>query len=49
MTIVTALMALFADHVMGVVASTRRSYLVEFNEYLDGRALKPRPSRRASI
>ena len=48
MTIVTVLMALFADHVMGAVASTRRSDLVEFNEYLDGRGQKTRSSRRTS-
>jgi hypothetical protein len=43
----SVLMALLADHVMGLVASTRRSYLAEFNEYLDGRGPKhdPRPRR----
>ena len=44
----TALMALLADHVMGLVASTRRSYLAEFNDYLDGRVLKQRPSSRTT-
>ena len=29
--IVATLMALLADHVMGIVATTRRSYLTEFN------------------
>jgi len=41
-------MALLADHVMGLVASTRRSYLAEFNDYLDGRVLKQRPSSRTT-
>jgi hypothetical protein len=41
-----AVMALLADHVMGVVASTRRNYLAEFNEYLDERGLKQRPRSR---
>jgi hypothetical protein len=41
-----ALMAFLADHVMGVVASTRRDYLAEFNEYLDGRGPKQRPRAR---
>jgi hypothetical protein len=44
----TALMALFADHVMGLVASTRRNYLAEFNDYLDGRALNQRPRSRTT-
>jgi hypothetical protein len=48
LTIMTALMALLADHVMGLVASTRRNYLAEFNDYLDGRGQKQRPSRRPS-
>jgi hypothetical protein len=43
---VTALMALFADHLMGLVASNRRKYLAEFNDYLDGRRVKPRPRSR---
>ena len=41
-------MALFADHVMGLVASTRRAYLTEFNDYLDGRVGKPRPRARTT-
>ena len=41
-----AVMAFLADHVMGVVASTRRNYLAEFNEYLDERGLKQRPRAR---
>ena len=44
----SALMALFADHVMGLVASTRRSYLAEFNDYLDGRGVKHRPRSRTT-
>jgi hypothetical protein len=44
----TTLMALLADHVMGLVASTRRNYLAEFNDYLDGRGPKQRPSRRTT-
>ena len=28
-------MAILADHVMGVVATTPRNYLTEFNRYLD--------------
>jgi hypothetical protein len=39
-------MAFLADHVMGVVASTRRNYLVEFDEYLEERGLKQRPRAR---
>jgi hypothetical protein len=35
-------MSLFADHVMGLVATTRRSYLTEFNRYLD----EPQPTER---
>jgi hypothetical protein len=46
LTIITALMALLADRVMGLVASTHRNYLAEFNDYLDDRGLKQRPSRR---
>jgi hypothetical protein len=46
--IVAALMALFADHVFGLVASSRRNYLVEFNDYLDGRGLRPRPTVRTT-
>jgi hypothetical protein len=46
MTIISALMALLADHVMDVVASTRRKYLAEFNEYLDERGLNQRPGPR---
>jgi hypothetical protein len=41
-------MALFADHVMGLVASTRRNYLVEFNDYLDGCRVKDRPRSRTT-
>jgi hypothetical protein len=44
--IVTALMAVFADHVMGLVASTRRQYLVEFTEYLEARGQHRHSSRR---
>jgi hypothetical protein len=44
LTIVAALMALFADHVFGLVASGRGNYLVEFNDYLYGRGLRPRPT-----
>jgi len=43
---VSALFALLADHVLGVVATARRSYLIEFNRYLDEQQLtdpsKPR-------
>jgi hypothetical protein len=42
----TALMAFLADHVMDLVASTRRQYLAEFNDYLDGRGPKHRPRSR---
>lgn len=46
LTIVSALFALLADHVLGVVATARRSYLIEFNRYLDEQQLtdpsKPR-------
>jgi hypothetical protein len=47
LTILTVLMSLFADHVMGLVATTRRSYLTEFNRYLDEpqRTERPRPRR----
>lgn len=42
-TIMTALMAFLADHVMGLVASTRREYLTEFNDYLDAHGLEQPP------
>lgn len=45
-TILTALMALLADHVMDLAATSRRRYLVEFNHYLDERAKISRPKRR---
>jgi hypothetical protein len=45
-----AVLAFIADHVMGMVASTRRNYLAEFNEYLDDRGLQPpRRTRRRPI
>ena len=46
MTIIAALLGFLADHVMGVVATTRRNYLAEFNEYLDERGVKPPVSPR---
>jgi hypothetical protein len=46
--IVTTLMALLADHVMGIVATTRRNYLTEFNTYLDEQQLTERPKPRST-
>jgi len=37
LTILTVLLAFFADAVMNSVASTRQNYLVEFGRYLDTR------------
>jgi len=36
-------MTFLADHVTGVVASTRRNYLTEFNDYFADRGMKQRP------
>lgn len=46
LTILSAVMAVLADHVLGLVATTRRSYLVEFNRYLDERHVTDRPRVR---
>lgn len=46
LTILTALMALLADHVIGLAARNRRSYLTEFNRYLDERQATERPKTR---
>ena len=46
LTILTAVMALLADHVIGLAATSRRSYLAEFNLYLDGPPEKERPKTR---
>jgi hypothetical protein len=46
LTIFSVLIALFADHVMGSVAATRRAYLTELNRYLDDQGSAERPTRR---
>jgi len=46
--IVTALMAFLADHVMGIVATSRRNYLTEFNRYLDEQQLTERRKPRST-
>ena len=49
-TIMAAVLAFIADHVMGMVASTRRNYLAEFNEYLDDLGVQPpRRTRRRPV
>jgi hypothetical protein len=37
MAIIRVLLALFADHVMDAVATSRQTYLTEFGRYLDRR------------
>ena len=48
LTIVAALMAFLADHVMGAVATTRQNYLAEFNRYLDEQQLTERSKPRST-
>ena len=46
LTILTVVMSVLADHVMGLVAASRRNYLVEFDRYLDERRRTERPTTR---
>jgi len=46
LTILSALLAVLADAVMSSVASTRRTYLVEFGRYLESQGLDRPPAPR---